>query len=152
MTYTTAEGRQQLLDTLARGIQEIGDAMSALGEAHELLDEQSAERLEDSLFAPTQRAYALARRTHAEFAARCGLQSARPQPSGRGAPSHGAKGFLEHAVEATGDADATLAELQDSLLPVEVGDPQLRAGLSSVRELLGGVTPAARAMLRTLGR
>lgn len=152
MTYTTAEAQQQLLDTLAQGTQEIGDALSALGEAHELLDEQSAERLEDSLFAPTQRAYALARRTHAEFAARCGLQSAQTQPSGRGAPSHGAKGFLEHAVEATGDADATLAALQDSLLPVEVGDPQLRAGLSSVRELLGRVTPAARAMLRTLGR
>jgi hypothetical protein len=152
MTYTTAEAQQQLLATLADAIQQIGEALSALSEAHELLEEQSAERLEEGLFAPTQRAYALARRTHAEFAARCGLQGAKLTGQPRGAPSHGAKGFLEQTIEAASAADATLAQLQDSLLPVEVGDPQLRSGLSSVRELLGDVSPAARAMLRTLGR
>jgi hypothetical protein len=152
MTYTTAEAQQKLLRSLAEGIKQIGDALASVSEAHEQLDEQSAERLESNLFTPIQRAYALARRTHIEFAARCGLQSATREAQTRGAPSHGAKGFLEHAIEAASAADATLAELQDSLLPVEVGDAQLRSRLSSVRELLGGVTPAGREMLRTLGR
>ena len=45
-------------------------------------------------------------------------------------------------------------DLQDSMLPVEYGDPELRAGLAEVRELVGEVH-ARRALLfksRTLGR
>jgi hypothetical protein len=38
------------------------------------------------------------------------------------------------------------------MLPVEAGDAELRAGLTSVREPLGGVPAAAREFLRTLGR
>lgn len=152
MAYTTQEGQQQLLDSLAEAAQEIDAALAAIGEAHELLDEQSAQRLEDRLFRPVQRAYALARRTLTDFARRNELEPGDLEPAPRGAPSHGAKGFVEEAMQAAQGADATLAELQDSMLPVEVGDPELRAGLSSVRELLGAVTPAARETLRTFGR
>ena len=69
-----------------------------------------------------------------------------------GAPSTGAKGFVEDAVAAVGHADVTLATLQDSMLPIEVGDPELRAGLANVRELVDGVRRNARALTRTIGR
>jgi hypothetical protein len=38
------------------------------------------------------------------------------------------------------------------MMPVEVGDPELRAGLAEVRELLGEVPTRAREFVRTLGR
>ena len=50
------------------------------------------------------------------------------------------------------EADERLSELQDSMRPVEVGDPELRAGLAEVREALGTVQERAEAFLRTLGR
>ena len=56
-----------------------------------------------------------------------------------GAPSHGVRGFLDMAVESVAGADDTLAELQDSMLPVEVGDAELRAGLADVREHVGAL-------------
>ena len=62
------------------------------------------------------------------------------------------RGFLERAVEAVEDADVALASLQDSMLPVEVGDAELRGGLSEVRELLGDLRGRARELVRTLGR
>ena len=55
-------------------------------------------------------------------------------------------------MAAVEEADAELADLQDSMMPVEVGDAELRAGLAEVRELLGEVTPRAREFTRTLGR
>jgi hypothetical protein len=62
------------------------------------------------------------------------------------------RGFLDDAVQAVTSADVTLATLQDSMLPVEVGDPPLRAGLEEVRSLLGHTSASARELLRTLGR
>jgi hypothetical protein len=56
------------------------------------------------------------------------------------------------AVEAVEEADNVLAELQDSMRPVEVGDPELRAGLADVRELLGAIPDRAHRLLSTLGR
>jgi hypothetical protein len=38
------------------------------------------------------------------------------------------------------------------MLPVEVGDKDLRAGLEEVRRLLGDIRGRARELLRTLGR
>ncbi len=38
------------------------------------------------------------------------------------------------------------------MLPVEVGDPELRAGLAEVRELVGHLRRDARELVRTLGR
>jgi len=38
------------------------------------------------------------------------------------------------------------------MLPIEVGDAELRAGLTGVRELLGDVPAKARHLGRTVGR
>jgi hypothetical protein len=152
MAYTNSQAREQLLDSVAQAIDEIAVAIASLGEAYEQLDEQSAERLEGDLFRPVQLAYGRGQRTYNEFAARHELPTRQFGPAPSGAPSHGVKGFLDSAVDALARADATLVTLQDSMLPVEVGDPELRAGLEEVRKLLGEVPGPARQFVRTLGR
>jgi hypothetical protein len=152
VTYTTAQARQQLLETLAGATDEIGHALVSLGEVYELLDEHTADTLERELFLPVQMAYGRAQRVHAEFAGRHELPTRvfeRPSPE---APSHGVRGLLDSALEAVARADATLAALQDSMLPIEVGDADLRAGLEQVRRLLGDLRGRARELVRTLGR
>ena len=152
MAYSTAEARQQLLDDLAHAIDELGVALAALGDAYEALDEQTADRMEEQLFRPVQVTYGRAQRTHAGFAERHGLPTRKWTPAQPGHPSQGVKGFLETAVAAVDECDAALADLQDTMLPVEVGDPELRAGLSEVRELVGHLRHDARELVRTLGR
>jgi hypothetical protein len=152
MAYTSAEARQELLDAFAEAIERIGLALAALGAAYEQLDERNADRLEAELFGPVQRAYGRAKSTYAQFAGRHGMPSrsfATPSP---GIPSIGAKGFIDNAVNAATDADSALSALQDSSLPTEVGDVELRAALTDVRELLVGVRQRARELERTLGR
>ena len=152
MAYVTAEARQQLLDALATATDDIGVALGALGDAYEQLDEASADRLEDALFGPVQLAYGRAKRTHAEFADRHGLPRRTFASPPSGAPSRGVKGFLDQAVGAVVKADAELGDLQDSMLPVEVGDAELRAGMSEVRRQLADVAANARQFVSTLGR
>src|ERR671917_11552 len=134
MAYATREAREALLETVAEATDEIGAALAALAAAYEQLDERTADRLEEELFRPVQVAYGRARRTHTAFAERYGLPTRTFEPAAPGAPSHGVRGFLDMAVESVAGADDTLAELQDSMLPVEVGDAELRAGLADVRE------------------
>jgi hypothetical protein len=152
VSYTSEQGRRQLLDSVARATEELGVALSALGAAYEQLPERSADELEEALFGPVQVAYGRAKRAHAEFAARHGLEGRAFDGPPPGHPSTGAKGFVEQAVDAVARADEELATLQDSMLPVEVGDPELRAALSDVRERLAGVPVQARELVRTLGR
>jgi hypothetical protein len=152
MPYDTQQARQDLLDGIGDAIEAIGTALAALGGAYEQLDEHTADRLEEELFRPVQVAYGRARRAHAGFAERYGLPGRTFVPGEPGHPSQGGKGFLETAVDAVADADDTLAELQDSMLPVEVGDPELRAGLADVREHVGSLRERARELVRTLGR
>jgi hypothetical protein len=152
MAYTTAEARQELLDAFAEVIEQIGYALAALGAAYEQLDEQNADRLEESLFGPVQLAYGRAKRAHAGFAERYGFASGPFESASPGIPSTGAKGFIDEAVDAVARADGALSALQDSMLPAEVGDAELRAALANVRELLGGVRQQARELERTLGR
>ncbi len=152
MTYVAAEARQELLEAIGAAVDEIGVALAALGEAHEQLDEATADRLEAELFRPTQLAYGRAQRTCAGFAARHGLAGRAFAPAAPGAPSAGVKGFLEQAVTAVSAADARLAALQDSMLPVEVGDAELRAGLAEVRTLVGTLRSRARELVRSFGR
>jgi hypothetical protein len=38
------------------------------------------------------------------------------------------------------------------MLPVEVGDPELRAGLADLRGLVGNLAQKAREVVRTIGR
>jgi hypothetical protein len=141
-----------MLAEIARAAQELAVALAALGEAYEQLDEANAERLERELFGPIQTAYGRAKRTHAGFAERAGLPPGSFPAASAGHPSQGASGFLQTALAAVTRADLTLAELQDSMLPVEVGDPELRAGLSEVRRLLADVPVRTRDFTRTLGR
>ena len=152
MAYTSAEARQELLDVFAGAIERIGLALAALGAAYEQLDEQNADRLETELFGPVQVAYGRAKSTHTQFAARHGLASRAFETPSPGIPSTGAKGFIDNAVNAVAEADGALAGLQDSTLPTEVGDVELRAALTDVRERLGGVRQRARELERTLGR
>jgi len=152
VSYTNAQARQQVLDTLAQASAEIAVALAALSEAYEHLDEHSAERLERELFRPIQMAYGRAKRTHAEFAKRHDLPGVEFASAAPGAPSRGTRAFIDAAMDAVARADGTLATLQDSMLPVEVGDAQLRAGLEEVRTLLGDLRGRARELVRTLGR
>lgn len=152
MAYTTAEGRQQLLDTIAEAIDELGQALALLGVAYEELDESRGDALEERLFRPGQAAYGRARRTHAAFAERTGMPGrtfTQPDPP---AAWHGARSLVEDAADALGNADDILSELQDSLLPIEVGDTELRAGLSGVREVLGPLQSGADDVIRMLWR
>jgi hypothetical protein len=150
--YTTADARQGLLDTVASAIEQLGVALAALGEAYEQLDEQSAERLEDRLFRPVQIAYGRAQRTYAGFSERHQLPGRTFAPAPATAPSVGVRGLIDAATAAVAGADVTLAELQDSLAPIEVGDGELRDGLREVRELLDPLSARAREFVRPLGR
>jgi hypothetical protein len=152
MAYVTAEARQDLLDALATATDDIGVALAALGDAYEQLDDVTAEQLEATLFGPVQVAYGRAKRTHAEFADRHGLPRRTFASPASGAPSRGVKGFLDQAVAAVTKADAELGQLQDSMLPVEVGDAELRAGMSEVRRQLDDVAADARRLVSRLGR
>lgn len=152
MPYSSADARRDLLDAVADAIDDLGRALAALGAAYELLDEHRADELEESLFGPVQAAYARARRTHGDFAARHRLSARSFETPAPSAPSVGLKGYLDDAIAAVTSADATLATLQDSMLPIEVGDAELRAGLAAVRELVADVPARARAIARMFGR
>jgi hypothetical protein len=152
MAYATAEARQDLLAAVAEATDGIGAALAALGGAYEQLDEQSGDRLEGELFRPVQLAYGRARAAHSGFAQRTGLPARDFAPAATGHPSQGVKGFIDAAADALREADGKLAELQDSMLPVEVGDPELRAALAGVRELISDLPSRARRFVSTFGR
>jgi hypothetical protein len=152
MAYTTVEGREKVLHDLAVAIDQIADALAALGEAYEQLDEQTADVLEEKLFRPVQLAYGRGKRTHSEFAARSDLATRPFDAHTPGPQSQSVQALIERAVDAAREADQSIAELQDSMLPIEVGDPELRAGLSQVRESLSPVPARAREIVRTVGR
>jgi hypothetical protein len=152
MGYTTAEGRQEILDQLAAAADLIGTALAELGEAYELVDDDTADRLETALYKPTQGVYGLAKRTHAEFSARASFgPHTFMQPSAGGRPGD-VRGMIDRAADSLAEADNAVGELQDSMLPVEVGDRELRASLSRIRELLGPLPGRADGLIRTLGR
>ena len=152
MTYSAAEARQQLLDEVAAAIDSLAVAISAVGAAYEQLDEQAADKLEEEVFRPVQAAYGRAKRTHAGFAGRHRLPARAFAPAPEERPSHGVAGLLDHAVDAVGEAEHLLSELQDSMMPVEVGDPELRAGLAETREALADVARRTHEFMRRYGR
>ena len=88
--------------------------------------------------------YGRAQRTHAGFAERHGLPARTFEPSAAGRAGQDARSLLDAAVEAIGEADHLLVEIQDSMMPVEVGDAELRAGLAGLRELVGPLPDRAR--------
>jgi hypothetical protein len=152
MSYSAAEARQQLLDDMADATDQLALAVAALTEAYEELDEQTADHLEEELFRPVQQAYGRLRRTHAEFAERHGLPTRTFAPSSGGQHSGDPRVYVERAVEAIERADQGLADLQDSMMPVEVGDRELREGLSATREAIAELPARARRLMRAQGR
>src|SRR5215211_131833 len=152
MAYSASDARQQLLDTLAEATDELGFALACLAEAYDNLDARNADRLEEELFRPVQVAYGRAQLSHAEFAERHGLPGRAFEQQAAGVSANRAAGFIQKAVEAISEADRALADLQDSMLPVEVGDATLRSGLVAVRDRIRGLPERARELLRTLGR
>ena len=151
MAYSTAEGRARILADMASAESLLGAAVAALGEAYEQIDEQAAERMERLLFKPLQGAYGQLGRARREFASRSGLpwRSAATPPLR--APES-ARASLEHAAGVIAEADGILAELQDSLLPVEVGDQPLRQALSAARSVIAPLPGVCDEVIRTLGR
>lgn len=141
-----------MLGALGDAVDALALALACLGGAYEQLDEHSADRLEAQLFRPVQMAYGRAKRTYDAFAARHGLEARAFEQRPPGGFSQRAAVLIERAVEAAAAADRAIAELQDSMLPVEVGDPELRAGLSEVRVLIADLRARARELVRTLGR
>jgi hypothetical protein len=152
VSYTTAEARERILLELGAAADQIALALDYLSDAYEQVDVNLADRIEQELFAPVQAAYARARRTRSEFVARHALAGADGHAARPVARPHGAAALIEAAGEAAGQADQWIAELQDSMLPVEVGDEQLRAGLSDTRSLLAALPTRAHELVRTLGR
>jgi hypothetical protein len=152
MAYTTAEARAGMLDEIGQAADQLGLAIACLDQAYELLDESSADRLEADLFRPVQLAYGRLQRTHKEFAGRTGGPTRTFEAQRAGAPSQRAKALVERAVSSAATAGQLIADLQDSMLPIEVGDPALRAELADVRTRLDVLPARARELLRTLGR
>ena len=99
-----------------------------------------------------QKAYGRGKRTYVGFGWRFGLAVREIDSPTGGVSSQGVREFVTRAVGAAGDADRQIVELQDSMLPIESGDAELRSGLSEVRELLDGLPAVAVGFLRTLGR
>jgi hypothetical protein len=149
---TDRETRQELLDGIAAAIDQLATALAALGTAYELLDERSADRLEEELFGPVQKAYGRAKRTYAGFAQRYSLAAREFEQPSSTSGSRDVRRFLDRAIEAVDEAEREFVELQDSMLPVEYGDAELRAGLADVRSLVANVRASARQFTRTLGR
>ena len=152
MSYSAADARAQVLRDVAEAADQLALGLASLGEAYEALDEQTADHLEEELFRPVQASYGRLRRTHAEFADRFGLPGRTFEPSSGGLHSADPRVYVERAVEAIEQADQGIAELQDSMLPVEVGDRELREGLSEVREIIADLPARARRLMRAQGR
>jgi hypothetical protein len=152
VAYSNEEGRTQLLDDVIEAADDLARSLAWLTEAYEAVDEQTADRLEEQMFRPVQAAYGLVRRTHTEFAARYRLPNGRAAAAPNSVAVQAPQAYIEHAVEAVETADQRIAELQDSMLPVDVGDPEVRAGLSETRALIAHVPAHGRQLLRTLGR
>jgi hypothetical protein len=149
---TTTEAQRDLLDAVASATDHLGRALASLGAAFEQLDENHGAAVEDKLFRPIQLAYGRARRTHARFAEAHGLPARKFVAPSPGLASIGARTFIDNAAVEVGQAENTLTTLQDSMLPVEVGDPELRAALADLRGLIAEFTVSTRAVTGSLGR
>lgn len=151
MSYTTNSGRLQILDDVAAAGDQLSIALAGLGDAYEQLDEHAADVMEERLFRPLQAALGQLSRTHSEFASRSGVHGRDFAQAQVGLPVS-SRLALERAADCVRVADETLGDLQDSMLPVEVGDRELREGLARARTLLAPLEGAAMDLVRVLGR
>jgi hypothetical protein len=151
MSYTNASGRQRILDDCGSALVPLDVALAELGEAYDHFDEHTADRFEAELFKPLQAAYSAVAHARGGFAARYGFTVEQPPPP----PMPGLRDprvALANAATSIRDADDVLAELQDSMLPVEVGDVELRNDLARSRRLLDPLPAACRSLSRSFGR
>jgi hypothetical protein len=146
------ESRSQLLAALAAQTERLGRAVAQVAEAYDHLDERTAERLEEGLFKPLQRAYGRAQRAVREYAASQGL----PQPTLNQAPpplpAVGVRELVARALSELEEADLGLVAIQDDELYPELSDPPLRAALGEVRSALAGCLQAGRELIKEFGR
>lgn len=152
MSYDATAARSDLIAALGRVDAHLAAAVDALGVAYDTLDEQTAGRLESELFGPIVKASGRVRRTAQEFAARFALtvpERPSPAPVSSRRP---VRELITRSADSVAHADAELAAVQDSGQAIEVGDADLRAGLSATRVLLATVPQSARSLLGTLGR
>jgi hypothetical protein len=148
----TTQARKDLLDIIADATAQIARALAALEVAYEALDETSADHLEAEIFRPVQQAFGRAQRARSGFAQRMGIPIRPAAPPPTYSPAHSVADLVERAVSSVHDADVALSTLQDSMLPVDVGDPELRNDLAVTRQSLAEVPGRAREFSRTLGR
>jgi hypothetical protein len=151
MSYTNESGRLQILDDSADAARELDRALAALGEAYEHLDDDTADALETAVFKPLQAGFGLLKRTRSEFAERFALPLVEPESAPQPPPTN-PRELLQQAGDAVHAAEEAIAELQDTLLPVEVGDQELRIGLATVRTTIAALPAACDNLVRTLGR
>jgi hypothetical protein len=104
------------------------------------------------MFRPVRSAYGRAQRTRSGFAERQHMVAEPPASPAPSAPSADPRVHLERSIDAIERADHVIAEMQDSMLPVEVGDRELRDGLTEVRELIADTPREGRQLLRLVGR
>lgn len=152
MAYSANEARVEMLQEMAAAADELALALACLTEAYEELDDDAADAMESAMFRPVQVAYGRLRRTHTEFSARHGLPERRFEGRSPGTHTGDPRVYIERALEAAEAADQAIAELQDSMRPVDVGDLELRAGLAETRAALAHVPGQGRRLLRTVGR
>jgi len=152
MSAVDSEAREQLLGAVGQAADQLAEALALLTEAFEQLDDQQAERLEEALFRPVQRAYGRAKRAYGAYAERHEMPAPALAAAPAPVPSIGVKGLVQSAVETVGQVEGELIMLQDSLMLIELGDTDLRAGLAEVRQALASVSEDSRAFLRTFGR
>lgn len=152
MPITRQEASEQIVFELGNAVERATLASACLSSAYELLGTAPADRLEDELFRPVQKALGRAKRARARFAESSGVPAAELEQESAGLPSQGVKALVEKAIVAAAEADHAIAELQDSMMPIEFGDAELRADLAAIRELLDGLPSLSREFLRTLGR
>ena len=139
MAYSANEARVEMLQEMAAAADELAVALACLSEAYEELDDDSADALEEAMFRPVQASYGRLKRTHAEFSARHRFPERRFEERSPGTHSGDPRVYIERALEAAEAADQAIADLQDSMRPVEVGDQELRAGLAETRAALAHV-------------
>ena len=152
MAFTTLEAREQILGELAAAIDHVALAAGCLAEAYDRLDVGTADRLEDELYRPVQRAFGRAKRTHIQFAERVDVSPRSFEPPSPNLRRLSVKEIIDRAVAVASMGDRQIAELQDSMLPIEAGDAELRAGLAETRDLLAVFADRTPQFLRTLGR
>ena len=141
------------LDEVGDATDDLAEALAALGEAFEALDDYNGERLEEQLFfRPVQMAYGRARRTHSEFAGRHGLPNRSFAPAPPGHPSQGVKGFINAPRWRPSAARTPASHSYRTRCAPSRSAMASCAQASEVRRLIAEVPRRASELVRGLGR